>query len=205
MELARIFKMPHHGAPAIAASSRNFESYPAEFRSHPVCEGTGDDFQRSPLNSVTNCGSFITFHCIQRQINSMTSTIPADFDIEVFFDGGCPLCTREMNLLRRWDRHHKIRFTDILSPDFRCEATGKSHDELMARIHGRLPDGSLIEGVEVFRRLYAAVGFGWIVAVTRWFGISQLMNSGYRIFASNRLRLTGRCTNGTCGLPSKEK
>lgn len=137
-------------------------------------------------------------------MNSMTSTTPAEFEIEVFFDGGCPLCTREMNLLRRWDRHHKIRFTDILSPDFRCDTTGKSHDELMARIHGRLPDGSLIEGVEVFRRLYAAVGFGWIVAVTRWFGISQLMNFGYRIFASNRLRLTGRCSRGTCEVHAKE-
>ena len=37
----------------------------------------------------------------------------------------------------------------------------------MAKIRGRLPAGQLIEGVEVFRRLYTAIGFGWIVALTR--------------------------------------
>jgi len=65
----------------------------------------------------------------------------------------------------------------------------------MAQIHGRLPDGTWIRGVEVFRRLYSAVGWGWLVAVTRWPGIAQLMELGYRIFTRNRLRLTGRCTD----------
>lgn len=134
----------------------------------------------------------------------MNQAAPTDFDVEVYFDGGCPLCLREINMLRRWDRGRRIRFTDIQAPEFPIASVGKSYNELMARIHGRLPDGSLIEGVEVFRRLYGAVGFRWIVAVTRWPGISHLMNLGYRIFARNRLRLTGRCSNGTCALPSNE-
>ena len=33
----------------------------------------------------------------------------------------------------------------------------------MAQIHGRLPDGTWLQGVEVFRRLYAAIGFGSLV------------------------------------------
>ena len=132
----------------------------------------------------------------------MNPAPPTDFDVEVYFDGGCPLCLREINMLRRWDRRRRIRFTDIQAPEFQIASVGKSFDELMARIHGRLPDGSLIEGVEVFRRLYSAVGFRWIVAMTRWPGISHVMNLGYGIFARNRLRLTGRCSNGTCDLPS---
>ena len=134
----------------------------------------------------------------------MNQPEPADFDLEVFFDGDCPLCRREINMLRRLDRRQKIRFTDIQAPEFQVDSVGKSFDELMARIHGRLQDGSMIEGVEVFRRLYAAVGFGWIVAMTRWPGVSQLMNLGYRFFARNRLRFTGRCSNGACVLPSKK-
>ncbi len=121
-----------------------------------------------------------------------------DFDIEVFFDGGCPLCRREINLLRRWDRRQRIRFTDIDAEAFDPAAVGKSRDELMAEIHGRLPDGSVISGVEVFRRLYSAVGFRWLVAPTRLPGISWLFDFGYRVFARNRLKLTGRCTDAVC-------
>ena len=100
------------------------------------------------------------------------------FRSEVFFDGGCPLCVREINLLRRWDRPQRIRFTDINAEDFSAEAYGKTHEDLMARIQGRLPDGTWIEGVEVFRQLYSAVGFGPVVWVTRLPGISFLMNLG---------------------------
>ena len=121
-----------------------------------------------------------------------------DYEIEVFFDGGCPLCRREINLLRRWDRRQRIRFTDIDAEAFDPAAVGKTRDELMAEIHGRLPDGSVIIGVEVFRRLYSAVGFRWLVAPTRLPGISGLLNVGYRLFAKNRLKLTGRCSDGAC-------
>jgi predicted DCC family thiol-disulfide oxidoreductase YuxK len=125
------------------------------------------------------------------------------FEVEVFFDGACPLCLREINMLKRWDRKGRIRFTDIAARDFSAAALGKSYDELMARIHGRLPDGTWIEGVEVFRRLYAAVGLGLIVGITRWPGISQLFDLGYRVFARNRLRFTGRCHDGACTVPRR--
>jgi predicted DCC family thiol-disulfide oxidoreductase YuxK len=128
---------------------------------------------------------------------------PAPFTVEVFFDGGCPLCVREINMLRRWDRSQRIRFTDINAEDFLAEEYGKTYDDLMARIQGRLPDGTWIEGVEVFRQLYSAVGFGPMVWVTRWPGISHLMSLGYRLFAKNRLRLTGRCQGKVCAIPPR--
>lgn len=115
------------------------------------------------------------------------------WEFEVFFDGDCPLCRREIDWLQRRDRNHKVRFTDIAAPEFDPAATGRTMDELMARIHGRLPSGELIEGVEVFRRLYQAVGLGWLVAPTRLPGIRGLLDAAYRLFARYRLRLTGRC------------
>lgn len=124
-------------------------------------------------------------------------------DIEVFFDGACPLCAREISLLRRLDRAGRIRFTDISSPDF--ASPGPEHATLMDRIHGRLPDGSWVEGVEVFRRLYAAVGFGPLVQLSRLPGVSHALDWGYRHFARNRLRWTGRCDThgGQCEVPHR--
>lgn len=121
------------------------------------------------------------------------------FRVEVFFDGDCPLCVREIALLRKLDRHSRIRFTDIATAAFDPTDTGLSWHDLMDRIHGRLPDGSMIEGVEVFRQLYSAVGFGPLVALTRLPGISHLMDLGYHLFAKNRLKLTGRCVKGVNG------
>jgi predicted DCC family thiol-disulfide oxidoreductase YuxK len=119
-------------------------------------------------------------------------------EVEVFFDGECPLCAREIQLLRRLDRRQRIGFVDIAARDFQPSAYGLTRAVLMAEIHARLPDGSVIRGVEVFRRLYAAVGFGPLVALTRLPGISQLLDAAYGLFAKNRLRLTGRCDDERC-------
>lgn len=122
---------------------------------------------------------------------------------EVFFDGECPLCRREIDMLRKLDRRGALVTTDIAEPGFDAASIGKTQSELMARIHGRvLPSGELVEGVEVFRRLYAAVGFGPVVAVSRVPPFSWAAEAGYRWFAKNRLKLTGRCTADTCAVPT---
>lgn len=120
--------------------------------------------------------------------------------IEVFFDGDCPLCMREILLLRRLDRAGRLQFTDIAAPGFDAGSTGLTMDELMASIRGRLPDGSMVEGVEVFRHLYGAVGLGPLVLLSRLPGVSQALDATYSVFARNRLRLTGRCTDAGCAL-----
>jgi predicted DCC family thiol-disulfide oxidoreductase YuxK len=114
-------------------------------------------------------------------------------EITFLYDGGCPLCLREVAMLRRLDRGRgKLAFDDIAAPGFDAARYGAAQADLMARIHGVLPDGTLVEGVEVFRRAYAAVGFGWLLAPTRWPLVRPLADAAYRWFARNRLRLTGR-------------
>ena len=117
------------------------------------------------------------------------------YQVEVFYDGDCPLCLKEIRFLQWADkRRNLIRFTDIAATQFDPSTTGRTMDELMDRIHGRLPSGELIEGVEVFRQLYSAIGLGWVVALTRLPGLRWLLDVAYRFFAKNRLKWTGRCT-----------
>jgi len=127
------------------------------------------------------------------------------WQIRVLYDGDCPLCTREVEMLRRRDPEGRTaRFEDIAAPGFDAGRYGTTHEALMARIHGVLPDGTLIEGVEVFRRVYAAVGLGWLVAPRRWPVLRPLFHAAYRWFARNRLRLTGRgevCDAHACAPP----
>jgi predicted DCC family thiol-disulfide oxidoreductase YuxK len=125
----------------------------------------------------------------------------SNYRIEVFHDGDCPLCEHEIGMLRRLDRRGNIRFTDIAADGFDASSYGRTQAEFMARIQGRSPDGTWIDGVEVFRQLYAAVGLGPLVAVTRWPGLRWLADRAYDWFAKNRLRLTGRCEDGVCTIP----
>ena len=124
-----------------------------------------------------------------------------DWQIRVLFDGACPLCAREIRFLDRLDRGRAhILFEDIATPDFDPTAHGLEAGDAMQRIHGVLPDGTVVEGMEVFRRAYGAVGLGWLLAPTRWPGLRHLADAGYRAFASHRLRLTGReCETNRCG------
>jgi predicted DCC family thiol-disulfide oxidoreductase YuxK len=132
-----------------------------------------------------------------------TMNTPAEaFAIKVLYDGECPLCAREIGFLRRRDRRGVIAFDDIAAPGFDATRYGLDHAAVMSRIHGVLPDGTVIEGVEVFRRLYTAIGLGWLVAPTRWPLLRGLFDRAYRVFARNRLRWTGRsdaaCTSESC-------
>lgn len=126
-----------------------------------------------------------------------------NWQVEVFFDGECPLCMREIRMLRWMDRRQRIRFTDISTDKFLPDQFDRSMQDFMDEIHGRLPDGQWITGVEVFRRLYAAVGLGPLVSLTRLPGISHGLEAGYQVFAKNRLRLTGRCDTSSCDVGTR--
>ena len=126
---------------------------------------------------------------------------------EVFYDGDCPLCLKEIRMLQWMDRkNQRIAFTDIAATDFDAvNTTGKTYDELMAEIYGRMPSGELVTGMEVFRQLYGAVGLGFLFVPTAWPGLKPVFDKIYSQFAKNRLRLTGRCEpNGACALPTTE-
>jgi predicted DCC family thiol-disulfide oxidoreductase YuxK len=126
---------------------------------------------------------------------------PQTFEVELFFDGACPLCAREVRWLRRLDAQARVRFTDIALPSFDPSVTGRPRSELMASLHARLPDGTWLTGVDSFRAVYAAVGLRRLVALSRLAPVSWALERGYAWFARNRLRLTGRCEADACAAP----
>ncbi len=128
----------------------------------------------------------------------------SSYEIELFYDGACPLCSREILLLRRLDRESKIKFTDISLEGFDPKRYGKDLSAFMEIIQCRMVDGRWIEGVEVFRKVYSMVGFRPFVFFTRIPGISHLLDLMYLAFARNRLRLTGRCHNSKCSIGSHQ-
>jgi predicted DCC family thiol-disulfide oxidoreductase YuxK len=128
-------------------------------------------------------------------------------EFTILIDGDCPLCRREADLMRRLDRGRgRLALVDIAAPGFDPAAYGTTMDAVMGTIHGVVGSGDrpggLVTGMEVFRRAYRAVGWGWVLAPTGWPLLRPVFDRVYRWFARNRLRLTGRpaaCTPGQPG------
>ena len=114
-------------------------------------------------------------------------------DLTLLFDGGCPLCLREVDFLRKRDLAKRIAFVDIDSPEYVPHHYGDiSYRSAMGRIHAITADGSILQDVAVFREAYRLIGLGWIYAPTRWPLISSLIDRIYSLWASRRLQITGR-------------
>lgn len=120
----------------------------------------------------------------------------------ILIDGECPLCKREAAMMSRMDRGRGgLALVDIAAAGFDPRRYGVTMGDVMGTIHGVTPEGRVITGMEVFRRAYAAVGWGWLLAPTGWPVLRPVFDAFYRFFARHRLRLTGRrgeCADGRC-------
>ncbi|MGK7911642.1 MAG: thiol-disulfide oxidoreductase DCC family protein [Synechococcus sp.] len=129
----------------------------------------------------------------QRDERSAAQQRPT-WQIELLFDGDCPLCVREVNFLRRKDAGRGIiSFVDIAALDYNPQNhAGIDFKTAMGVIHAVKSDGAIIRGVDVFRQVYDALGIGWIYAATRWPVVGPLVDKLYELWADRRLAVTGR-------------
>lgn len=185
----------------------------------------------------------------------------------MLYDGECPLCMRETNMLRARDAQQgSIDFVNIASPDYSPRRNaGLEYETVMGEIHALLPDATIVTKVrkpyvhtrpragclrrtlvcvavqlslyphsapwqsptapwshacphgvrccgqlhtlqsdvtrwvmcwrmqvEVFRRLYEAVGLGWLYAITKIPWVERGADAVYDFWARYRLPITGR-------------
>lgn len=79
---------------------------------------------------------------------------PAASALTVWFDGACPLCLREIALVRRLDRHNRIHFEDVSNPDATCPI-GRS--ELLKRFHAQERGKPIVSGAAAFAAMWRAI------------------------------------------------
>ena len=113
--------------------------------------------------------------------------------LTLLFDGGCPLCLREVKFLRSRDTLENISFINIDSPNYQPDLySGISYKEAMGRIHAINESGEILKDVAVFREAYRLIGLGWIYAPTSWPILGSLIDQVYKLWAQWRLPLTRR-------------
>jgi predicted DCC family thiol-disulfide oxidoreductase YuxK len=74
-------------------------------------------------------------------------------DLLVWFDGACPLCQREIALMRRLDKRGAIDFVDVAAGDAACPIDRAA---LLARFHAR-EDGQIVSGAAAFAAMWRAI------------------------------------------------
>lgn len=98
-------------------------------------------------------------------MNDSTSSLTT-----LYFDGSCPVCSREIALYQRQAGADRVVWVDVA----RCEASNLgsdlSREAAMARLHLRRPDGSLVSGAQAFTLLWQAL--------PRWAWLGRLLGSG---------------------------
>lgn len=123
---------------------------------------------------------------------------PSKPELTLLYDGGCPLCLREVSFLRRRDlsrnpQQPRLAFVDIDAADYDPSRHGGiSYREAMGRIHAIQADGRVLRDVAVFRSAYQLIGLGWLYAPTAWPLIGPIADGLYGLWARWRLPLTRR-------------
>lgn len=77
------------------------------------------------------------------------------FPLTIYYDASCPICEREVRLLKEFDRENRLQLVDCSPLGFGGEA-GYSREAMMRLIHARTQDGRWLIGAPVFAAAYAA-------------------------------------------------
>ncbi len=74
--------------------------------------------------------------------------------VTVWYDGACPLCIREIAMMRRLDRASAIDFIDVAPEGAACPI---DRQLLLARFHARETGGPILDGAAAFAAMWRAI------------------------------------------------
>lgn len=128
--------------------------------------------------------------------------------LTIYYDEYCPLCVAEMSKLKVHDTQKQIQFSGVQSLTTEELAIFENQESLMGKLHGKLPDGSIITGLDVTHEAWRLAGKGWLVAPLRWPLLKPLADILYLFFARYRYQisflLTGKKRCESCSIKSSD-
>jgi len=112
---------------------------------------------------------------------------PPSPDLTVFYDGSCPLCSREIAVYSRRDTAGRIHWADVSSCSPQALPEGLTRQDALARFHVQRADGALISGAGAFAELWMRTpGFRWFGRIARLPIIHGVLDRAYGIFLDSR-------------------
>ena len=116
----------------------------------------------------------------------------------VFYDGQCPLCSREIAHYRGLRGADNLRWVDITRDHEALTEHGLDYETAMARFHVRDAAGIWQTGAWGFAELWSNLpAYRWLAYLLRTIRLLPLLDRVYVVFARRRRRST--CNSGTLG------
>ena len=115
------------------------------------------------------------------------SSIQTSKSLTVFFDGSCPICSKEINFYKMRAGADELSWVDVSDEEIPIPIQTRSREDLMARFHVLSSSGELVSGGAAFAELWASLPafkiFGKIFKLPI---LRYLIDVGYDIFLTLR-------------------
>lgn len=83
--------------------------------------------------------------------------------LKVFYDGGCPICSREIGYYQTCNGSASIDWVDVASVDEALLPPSLDREQALARFHVQTENGETVSGAAAFIRLWNNLErFRWI-------------------------------------------
>lgn len=116
--------------------------------------------------------------------------------LTIFYDSHCPLCSTEMQHLKKYDRQQRIRLIDLHDDSLLQAYPHIDKDKAIQKLHGQQENGDMLYGLDVTVMAWNLVGKYRFLKILRWPVIRHIADIVYTFFARHRqtisLLLTGR-------------
>jgi predicted DCC family thiol-disulfide oxidoreductase YuxK len=130
--------------------------------------------------------------------------------LKVYFDGLCPLCSKEIDYYRTKKGAERSSWLDITATGFDARAEGLDPDKIHAVFHVKTREGAILTGVDAFIEIWKTIPAlkSW-VTVSGVPGAKPVMKLGYTLFARVRPYLPRLkrhdCDSGVCNPGSRKQ
>jgi predicted DCC family thiol-disulfide oxidoreductase YuxK len=115
----------------------------------------------------------------------------------VFYDGGCPLCRREIAHYRRIDSAARLLWVDAPGEPGILARHGLSLEQAMAELHVLDSNGNWQRGIDAFLVIWQHLpGYRWLAKLVTVLRLRNPLAVVYHHFAAWRYRR--RCAAGSC-------
>ncbi len=112
---------------------------------------------------------------------------------EIYYDGACPVCSREISQYRRLRGAEALSFVDVSACPVEALGPDLSRAAALERMHVRLADGRLVSNAAAFVAVWRALpGLRWLGWIAGLPVVLPALELGYRAFLLLRPLWRGR-------------